>query len=54
MGRPPFEGIQNLAEHYTKDARRDGRQHRIVEFVVYRKLQLSVILIPRLEVLDST
>jgi ubiquinone/menaquinone biosynthesis C-methylase UbiE len=54
MGRPPFEGIQNLAEHCTKDARRDGRQHRIVEFVVYRKLQLSVILIPRLEVPDST
>jgi hypothetical protein len=48
MGRPPFEGVQNLAEDCTKDARRDGRHHRIAEFVVYRKLQPSVTLMKSL------
>ena len=49
MGRSPLEGVQNLTKHRSKDARRDGREYRIVEFVVHRKMQQGVILIPRLE-----
>jgi len=30
MGRSPLEGVQNLTEHRSKDARRDGREYRIV------------------------
>jgi hypothetical protein len=33
---------------------RDGRQHRIAEFVVHRKMQLGVALIPRLEAPHGT
>lgn len=53
MGRAPLESVQDFTKHCAKDARRDGRQHRIAEFVVHRKMQLSVILIPRFKAPDG-
>jgi hypothetical protein len=53
MSRSLLEGIQDLTEHHPEDARRDNRQHRIVELVVYRKVNPSMILIERLEAPDS-
>ena len=49
MGRAPLESVQDFTKHCVQDARRDGRQHWIAEFVIHRKMQLSVILIPRLQ-----
>jgi hypothetical protein len=53
MGRAPLESVQDFTKHCVQDARRDGRQHWIAEFVIHRKMQLSVILIPRFKAPDG-
>jgi len=49
VGGALFEGIENLAEHCTKDSRRDASQQRIAEFVINREAQIGLPFAFRLE-----